>query len=748
MLDSGNDIYINPKISNYIPITCHYDPNTLITKNGDLIQIIAISGFEPNDTNFNSISLREVIRSAIASYIKDNKVAVYIHTLNNFSNIEIEANFSSEFAKNINNKWSEFNQWSSQLLATVYISIVIQGAKKSPFNLQQLHEILFFHFYKKHHLKELEEAKVFLSEISNNIIKSSSRFGAKLLGIKKDKESNKYYSEPLSFIYNLIHLKQKDIELESCDASEQLASLKINYYFNKIELEEMEEEGNKTFVAVFSFKPFHDLSLEDCTSILEHNFKYIISESIVFTPRAIAIKEIKKQANFLEAGRNEKLIAASHIDKLISAEMVGKTDYCEKQINLTLYSQSAEELDNSIEKIIQIFENIGVLLVREDFYMPLCFWSTIPGNFQYSFRKNYNLAKFSSTFAFVPSTSMGSYNGSKWGPPVALFKNRKRLPYYFNFHQNDNGHTMIVGPEESSKEILLKFLLSSAVKLNPRIIFLDLKGNNENFISKLGGQNFKISAENPSVFKIGFGDSEKTYTKNVFCYLIFGTLTISAVEENVLNNLINHIENKTNIYEALKEFASSLPDAVIKEKISYLNENFIKIFEDQDNVEVLKSNKYVGIDFSLLEKKYSTVLLRLLISKLPEFLDDTPTIIAVNSDFRIFEKQVLAERLLSSLEKLNAKNAIIIFTFNYNKELYDNFQFFEKFIYNIPTQIFLPNKLADKSFKKIFKLSEEDFYNIRNYAHGKLSFLLKQYNKSVNLLFDLESIKEIKEELS
>ncbi|MDJ1407318.1 MAG: hypothetical protein MRQ13_02865 [Candidatus Midichloria sp.] len=91
-----------PKISNYIPITCHYDPNTLITKNGDLIQIIV-----------NSISLREVIRSAIASYIKDNKVAVYIHTLNNFSNIEIEANFSSEFAKNINNKWSEFNQWSS-----------------------------------------------------------------------------------------------------------------------------------------------------------------------------------------------------------------------------------------------------------------------------------------------------------------------------------------------------------------------------------------------------------------------------------------------------------------------------------------------------------------------------------------------------------------------------------------------------------------------------------------------------------
>ncbi|MDJ1407315.1 MAG: hypothetical protein MRQ13_02850 [Candidatus Midichloria sp.] len=156
----------------------------------------------------------------------------------------------------------------------------------------------------------------------------------------------------------------------------------------------------------------------------------------------------------------------------------------------------------------------------------------------------------------------------------------------------------------------------------------------------------------------------------------------------------------------------------------------------------------MGIDFSLLEKKYSTVLLRLLISKLPEFLDDTPTIIAVNSDFRIFEKQVLAERLLSSLEKLNAKNAIIIFTFNYNKELYDNFQFFEKFIYNIPTQIFLPSKLADKSFKKIFKLSEEDFYNIRNYAHGKLSFLLKQYNRSVNLLFDLESIKEIKEELS
>ena len=37
--------YFNQKIADIIPIACHYNATTLITKNADLIQVIEVQGF-------------------------------------------------------------------------------------------------------------------------------------------------------------------------------------------------------------------------------------------------------------------------------------------------------------------------------------------------------------------------------------------------------------------------------------------------------------------------------------------------------------------------------------------------------------------------------------------------------------------------------------------------------------------------------------------------------------------------------
>ena len=747
MLDNSNDTIINQKISDYIPIACHYDPTTLITKNGDLIKIISISGFEPNDTNFNNINLREVIRTAITNYVNDNKIAIYIHTLNNFRNIEIGSNYSSDFAKNIHKKWNQFNEFDHQLVTKIYISIVTQGTRKNALHPQYLHEFLFFHFYKKHHLKELEESRLILEEITNNILKSTSRFDSKILKIIKTENSNKYYSEPLTFLHNLIHLNEQNMELDIYGTSDQLANLDIHYSFNQMELTGFATQ-NITYAAVFSLKPFHELSIEDCTEVLEHNFKYIIAESIVFVPRALAIKDIKKQANFLEAGRSSELGTALDINQLIAPDNNRKTDYCARQINLILFSENQNILQKSIEKMIKIFNNIGVTLVREDFFMPLCFWSIIPGNFKYNVRQSFNLTKFSSSFAFVPSTSMGSYNGSKWGPPITLFKNRKGFPYYFNFHQNDNGNTLIVGPEDSGKETLLKFLLTQSTKINPKIIYLDLRGNNDNFFNTIGGRTVKLQLlnENPAI-TINLKDLSVDILKNIFSFLLFDTLDLSTEQDTTLTNLITQIQTNNNLYEFFKAWADTITDQVIKNKVLNITNTLIKAFGLQDNLDIIMINNYLNIDLSSIDVPLQIIISYLIFIKIVESLNDDPTIIVINSDFKILQKKIVADNLITYLEKITSKNAILIFAIDYSKELYDDFQITEQIIYHFPTQIFLSNRKVDKIFKKTFKLSDDDFYSIRNFDHGKRSFLLKQHNKSVNLLFDLESIKEIKEDL-
>lgn len=45
----------NNSAEDFIPIACHYDSNTLLTKNGELLQIIQINGINSENISDRSI---------------------------------------------------------------------------------------------------------------------------------------------------------------------------------------------------------------------------------------------------------------------------------------------------------------------------------------------------------------------------------------------------------------------------------------------------------------------------------------------------------------------------------------------------------------------------------------------------------------------------------------------------------------------------------------------------------------------
>ena len=748
LLKENEGLKIDSKISDFIPVACHYDPETLITKNGDLLKILKITGRELNDNMFNTIELRDLVRASILQYINDPKISIHIHTLNNYSDIRLPSAYNSEIAKNVENRWNQYNNWDNQLVSTLYLTVIIQGSRSSAFNLKSLHKIMLPYFYKKSYLNDMVESASLLNNTVENLANSMSRFGVKVLTINNDLD-NKCYSEPLSFLYNLIHLKQKKILLDYCDASNQLSNLEIDYSFNTLTITELDDqESPQIFAAIFSLKPFHDLSVQDCMTILDHSFKYIISESLIFIPKEIAITSIKQNLKFLEAGKSENLMQLCNIQDIVHSESSNKSEYCKKQLSLTLYEENLENLDKSTEKILKVFAEIGVTLTREDFNMPLCFWSNLPGNFRFNTRNNNNLTKLSASFAFVPSASMGSYNGSKWGAPITIFKTTHDLFYYFNFHQGDNGNTMLIGPKSSGKETFIKFLLIQATKNKPKIIFLDLRGENKEFFEAIGGQYVNFSSlENPPI-KINLNDinDDENYIKNLFSYLLFEKLNIGTQESESLNKVINGIktnDSTTNIISNLLEnITNEKTKEELKSKLAFLN-----ISAPEDDFSAIVNNDIINIDLSSLNSTHANIIARLVTSKISTFTNNKPTIFVINTDLNVFNKPLPATKFSENFKKISDNNGIVILSCEYNKAVTDNAKFMEDVIKYIPTQIFLPNKTADKSFKKIFKLSEEELYNIRSADRNKRTFLLKQHNKSMNLIFDLNPVEEIKKEL-
>ena len=66
-IDSG---MYNASSEDFIPASCHYDPHTLLTKNGELLQTFQINGVNSEMISKSLFNLRKMVREAVKSNIE------------------------------------------------------------------------------------------------------------------------------------------------------------------------------------------------------------------------------------------------------------------------------------------------------------------------------------------------------------------------------------------------------------------------------------------------------------------------------------------------------------------------------------------------------------------------------------------------------------------------------------------------------------------------------------------------------
>jgi type IV secretion system protein VirB4 len=111
----------------FTPYVCHFDPNTILTKNGELLQIIRITGFGNSSVAAELISLRDAVRDAITENVSDNKVAFWFNTIRRKKNITPKGEFKDFFSKKVNDAWVESNKWDNQYVNELYITVIVEG---------------------------------------------------------------------------------------------------------------------------------------------------------------------------------------------------------------------------------------------------------------------------------------------------------------------------------------------------------------------------------------------------------------------------------------------------------------------------------------------------------------------------------------------------------------------------------------------------------------------------------------------
>jgi len=735
----------------FIPYVCHYDENTILTKNGELMQIIRITGLSNTSAISELISLRDAVRDAISDNIKENKFALWFNTIRRQKNITPKGEFKDFFSKKINDTWVDDNKWDKQYVNELYITVITEGLDTSITNWGQFLRSLSYLATKSLHKKFLEQAHQKLSKIVEGVLKETEDYGAKLLGFNES--DGVLYSEPIRFFGKIVNLYEEHYPVAANDISTELSSHKMAFGDRELEVVGY---NNKNFAAMFSLKEYFEVSTELLDHILQLPFEFIVTQSFDFTSSKKSLEAREYQNYILQVSGDEDFRDLSGAKNFVESNQGNPTDYGKQQITLMVISHTKEELDKDIKLLFEQFASLGFVLVREDIFSEHCFWAQLPANFRYLRRQRSINTKRIAGFAALHNFPSGSIAGNHWGSAITTFRTVLNTPYFFNFHDADLGHSLILGPQGSGKTTLINFLIAQSKKFDGKVFYLDFDSSAKCFINSIGGSYFELLAGDESALRMNpllmSGNQNKKFLNNFFTSLV--AFHQDPTLQNELKSIPQVVDrivaaNAKTFAAALEMFNSQESRNVYENlKIWKEDENLSQIFDAENENDW--TNKTIALDLNAISAQQPILapILIYLLNKIESALTNSPSIIVINQPSDIFDNKVAGLELAPFLDRMRTKNCAVILVesdlekiskSNFAKDLNDR----------ISSKIFMPNAQPHECYKKLFGLDDEEVKIIKMMAINQTRhFLLKRPQDSIIAEFDLSKNIELVKILS
>lgn len=739
-------------VHKFIPYACYYDKNTLLTKDGQLLKCLRIKGLS-YDTSGGDDSLRDSLVSSVFKNVPSNQFSFYLHTIRRRSNFDDKPSFKESFAQDIHDAWVDSNHWDNGYVNDLYMTIIHSGIS---IKVTVINFIKYFSFglLQKRHEEALQKAHADLTDFTNVLIKKLSNYTPQLLGIEKGAGGG-YTSSLLKFFCKIVHLDDVNLPITTTDISKQMGEYKIAFGNNALEVQ---KDGKKLFASVMSMKEYNPLSKIGINKILSLPQQMVITQTINF----VGIKDPKKELEyqryiFMDVSKSKDLATFCALDQVTkeSPEDNKNTLFCKSQLTIMAMANSLESLDADVAKIYSTMSGLGIPLVKEDLRMEGCFWSQLPGNFVHIQRQFYLHYSLVGGFAVLGGFPFGTLKG-KWGSYVCLFKTIFGTPYFFNFHNRDNGHTVIVGDYMHGKTLLMNFLISESLKFNPKVLYVDINKASKIFITLLGGKYLEFSID-PKVKSLALNPlwlDDRPENRDFISHW-FVLLMDLYLKPDISNKYMGAINSAVaKVFELPKE----------KRRLNYAKEFFVDSSFQKENEEIVKllapwcegggvmENVFGGSDDLIEAFKSNSIcaidLTELLdvpmFTQLPVFLyilhyfriyctGSHPSIFALAQGNQMMHSMYFIKNLESILDDLMLNNAVFITSASF---------YSEEVNWNEKVAAILNKKMSNKflmsshpssyaNIKDVFNISTQDMVYVQSFNADDNRFLLKHSNLSI-----------------
>lgn len=765
----------------FIPYHSYYNPHTIITKNGELLQVIKIEGNFRGGLceNLDGIhaSVCSTIRQVIAQSDISEKVSFWLHTIRKrvpmvSNSSDKDAKFSNEFAEYVNSQWKAEHDWEYTYRNDIYLTILYEGQAINLLDMKNIKVFAFPKFNNRFCNKYLDTVYSELDELSSFILEGiNTQCKANRLSLVeramptagKVARPSIFYSEIMEFLGRILNLRSEAFPLPDLDLSVALQTTQLVFGFNAIEARS-KEVGDRRFAAMLSVKQYIDMPVDAVDCVLQAPLEFVISQSFSFIPADRALKHCKEQKSLFGMSGDLKSNESFGINQMMNYDHGKSVDFGEHQTTVMVLVDDLRKLDTDVGKFLDWFAKLGLVTVREEILMEECFWAQLPGNFEFIRRPAVLYTEQIGGFCRFNSYHAGMVSGNHWGNYLSVIPTNVNSPYFFNFHVQDNGHTVIFdfnSFEDRTSKILEYFLLTQTCKFGTRIVVFDRNQSARLLLNKMAGNYFTMTqlenvnrdlAEDRTLrLALNPFSLPSSHYNNSFLVAWCGLLispdgTLDEAVRGVLREAVEKLyampvtdRNLPNMVALVVKLDPSLAEPLEK----WVGQGeYSGLFDfAQDSLDM--GVDMVGFDMtsSIAKPAFLLPLFSYLMHRVIDVIDDKPTIIVMNEAWDLLENAFFAPRLESLLEMLRQKNVMVLFTTSKISACNETATLAAISAFS-STQIYMPDEMAVSYKSKNVGLNAQDEILLLEMDRQKGDFLLKQNGESIALNISLKEAED------